>query len=44
MNPTPGPWIYFVSINEEKTVFSETLKEHNKNVAEYEKERERSGQ
>lgn len=44
MNPAPGPWIYFVSINEDKTVFSETLAEHNKNVAEYEKERKRSGE
>ncbi|MFB7591750.1 endolytic transglycosylase MltG [Streptomyces sp. NPDC056169] len=40
MNPADGPWYYFVSINENKTVFSVTLKEHNQNVAEYEKERE----
>ncbi|MFB7834469.1 endolytic transglycosylase MltG [Streptomyces sp. NPDC056056] len=39
MNPADGPWYYFVSINENKTVFSVTLKEHNRNVAEYEKER-----
>ncbi|MFJ5078397.1 endolytic transglycosylase MltG [Streptomyces sp. NPDC088553] len=39
MNPADGPWYYFVSINENKTVFSVTLKEHNQNVAEYEKER-----
>ncbi|MEV5971197.1 endolytic transglycosylase MltG [Streptomyces sp. NPDC051921] len=44
MNPTPGPWYYFVSINENKTVFAVTIQEHNKNVAEYEKEREKSGQ
>ncbi|WP_137990525.1 endolytic transglycosylase MltG [Streptomyces vilmorinianum] len=44
MNPTPGPWYYFVSINENKTVFSVTNEEHNKNVAEYEKQRESSGQ
>ncbi|WP_149183846.1 endolytic transglycosylase MltG [Streptomyces sp. TRM49041] len=44
MDPTPGPWYYFVSINEDKTVFSVTNEEHNKNVAEYEKERARSGQ
>ncbi|MFD5326979.1 endolytic transglycosylase MltG [Streptomyces sp. NPDC127092] len=44
MNPTPGPWYYFVSINENKTVFAVTIAEHNKNVAEYEKEREKSGQ
>ncbi|WP_019884835.1 endolytic transglycosylase MltG [Streptomyces purpureus] len=44
MNPTPGPWYYFVSINENKTVFSVTNEEHNQNVAEYEKERKKSGQ
>ncbi|MEW5625813.1 endolytic transglycosylase MltG [Streptomyces hydrogenans] len=44
MAPADGPWYYFVSINENKTVFSVTLKEHNQNVAEYEKEREKSGQ
>ncbi|MET9955589.1 endolytic transglycosylase MltG [Streptomyces sp. NPDC006339] len=44
LNPTPGPWYYFVSINENKTVFAVTIAEHNKNVAEYEKEREKSGQ
>ncbi|MFG3499152.1 endolytic transglycosylase MltG [Streptomyces sp. NPDC047928] len=44
MDPTPGPWYYFVSINENKTVFSVTNDEHNRNVAEYEKEREKSGQ
>ncbi|WP_103512189.1 endolytic transglycosylase MltG [Streptomyces sp. SM13] len=36
MNPTPGPWYYFVSINEDKTVFAETNKEHEKNRREYE--------
>ncbi|MFC8765377.1 endolytic transglycosylase MltG [Streptomyces sp. NPDC057193] len=40
MSPADGPWYYFVSINENKTVFSVTLKEHNRNVAEYQKERE----
>ncbi|MFF8409624.1 endolytic transglycosylase MltG [Streptomyces omiyaensis] len=44
ISPAEGPWYYFVSINENKTVFSVTLKEHNRNVAEYEKEREKSGQ
>ncbi|WP_175410679.1 endolytic transglycosylase MltG [Streptomyces sp. TRM64462] len=44
MDPTPGPWFYFVSINEDKTVFSVTNEEHNRNVAEYQKERERAGQ
>ncbi|WP_433548558.1 endolytic transglycosylase MltG [Streptomyces sp. CA-294286] len=46
MNPTPGPWFYFVSINSEKTVFTNTIEEHNKAVEEYRKERakEKSGQ
>ncbi|QGV81616.1 endolytic transglycosylase MltG [Streptomyces ficellus] len=44
INPTPGPWYYFVSINEDKTVFSVTNEEHNRNVEQYEKEREKSGQ
>ncbi|MFF8291878.1 endolytic transglycosylase MltG [Streptomyces sp. NPDC016309] len=44
LKPTPGPWYYFVSINEEKTVFSVTNEEHNRNVEQYEKEREKSGQ
>ncbi|MFJ2302766.1 endolytic transglycosylase MltG [Streptomyces sp. NPDC087787] len=44
MKPTPGPWYYFVSINEDKTVFSVTNEEHNRNVEEYKKEREKSGQ
>ncbi|MFJ9891193.1 endolytic transglycosylase MltG [Streptomyces sp. NPDC091287] len=36
MNPKPGPWYYFVSINEDKTVFAETNEEHEKNRREYE--------
>ncbi|GAA3052449.1 endolytic transglycosylase MltG [Streptomyces roseofulvus] len=44
ISPADGPWYYFVSINENKTVFSKTLDEHNANVAQYEKERESSGQ
>ncbi|MFD3537000.1 endolytic transglycosylase MltG [Streptomyces sp. NPDC058664] len=43
ISPADGPWYYFVSINEDKTVFSVTNDEHNRNVAEYEKQRE-SGQ
>ncbi|MYX00633.1 MULTISPECIES: endolytic transglycosylase MltG [unclassified Streptomyces] len=39
MNPTPGPWYYFVSINEDKTVFAETNEEHEKNRREYEDEK-----
>ncbi|MFD3337366.1 endolytic transglycosylase MltG [Streptomyces sp. NPDC058700] len=44
MSPAEGPWYYFVSINENKTVFSVTLEEHNRRVAEYQKERQESGQ
>lgn len=36
MNPAPGPWYYFVSINEDKTVFAETNEEHEANRREYE--------
>ncbi|MGW3558319.1 endolytic transglycosylase MltG [Streptomyces sp. NPDC000963] len=39
ISPAAGPWYYFVSINEDKTVFSVTNEEHNRNVAEYEKQR-----
>ncbi|WP_030214936.1 endolytic transglycosylase MltG [Streptomyces bikiniensis] len=39
ISPADGPWYYFVSINEDKTVFSVTNEEHNRNVAEYEKQR-----
>jgi UPF0755 protein len=44
MNPTPGPWFYFVSVTADKTLFSVTNAEHNKNVAKYEAERKKSGQ
>ncbi|MET9347462.1 endolytic transglycosylase MltG [Streptomyces termitum] len=44
LDPAEGPWLYFVSINENKTVFAVTNEEHNRNVAEYQKEREKSGQ
>lgn len=35
LNPTPGPWLYFVPINLEtgETVFSETYAEHERGVA-----------
>ncbi|WNF26005.1 endolytic transglycosylase MltG [Streptomyces sp. C11-1] len=39
MNPTPGPWYYFVSINEDKTVFAVTNEEHEKNRRRYEEEK-----
>lgn len=36
MNPTPGDWLYFVTVNLStgETKFATTLEEHNKNVAE----------
>ncbi len=36
LHPADGDWYYFVSITEDKTVFSETYAEHRKNVAKYE--------
>ncbi|MGZ2355463.1 endolytic transglycosylase MltG [Streptomyces sp. 372A] len=42
IKPTPGPWYYFVSVTEDKTVFAVTNEEHNRNRAKYEKEQ--SGQ
>ncbi|MFI7237968.1 endolytic transglycosylase MltG [Streptomyces cyaneofuscatus] len=44
LNPTPGPWYYFVSINEDKTIFSVTNDEHNRNRAKYEEERKKAAQ
>ncbi|WP_327251783.1 endolytic transglycosylase MltG [Streptomyces sp. NBC_01244] len=41
LNPEPGPWYYFVSVNEDKTLFAVTNDEHNRNREEYEKERGR---
>ena len=35
--PTPGPWVYFVTVNQEtgETKFATTFAEHQKNVAEF---------
>lgn len=38
LNPTPGPWYYFVSVTEDKTLFAETNEEHELNRQEYAKE------
>ncbi|WP_405986676.1 endolytic transglycosylase MltG [Streptomyces sp. NBC_00872] len=38
LDPTPGPWYYFVSVTEDKTLFAETNEEHERNRAEYEKQ------
>lgn len=35
-NPAPGPWYYFVSISEDKTVFAVTNEEHERNRRKYE--------
>lgn len=44
INPEPGPWYYFVSVNENKTLYAVTNEEQNRNRAEYEKERQKTGQ
>ncbi|MFG2297814.1 endolytic transglycosylase MltG [Streptomyces sp. NPDC048603] len=43
LNPEPGPWFYFVSL-EKRTLFATTNEEHNQNRAEYEKERQEKKQ
>ncbi|MFB7082322.1 endolytic transglycosylase MltG [Streptomyces sp. NPDC056308] len=42
IKPTPGPWYYFVSVTADKTVFSVTNEEHERNRKKY--EQEKSGQ
>ncbi|MFF7338298.1 endolytic transglycosylase MltG [Streptomyces sp. NPDC008163] len=42
MKPTPGPWYYFVSVTEDKTLFAVTNEEHERNREKYKKEQ--SGQ
>ncbi|NUK69838.1 endolytic transglycosylase MltG [Streptomyces lunaelactis] len=44
LKPTPGPWYYFVSITEDKTLFAVTNAEHERNRKKYEAEQEKSGQ
>ncbi|MGW4029794.1 endolytic transglycosylase MltG [Streptomyces sp. NPDC004838] len=44
LDPTPGPWYYFVSINEDETIFAETNEEHERNRRKYQEQRENSGQ
>ena len=36
MNPASGPWYYFVSVTEDKTVFAVTNEEHERNRQKYE--------
>ncbi|MFD8997086.1 endolytic transglycosylase MltG [Streptomyces abikoensis] len=38
LQPADGPWYYFVSINENETLFAVTNAEHNKNRQRYEQE------
>ncbi|MFJ5817764.1 endolytic transglycosylase MltG [Streptomyces sp. NPDC093108] len=42
VNPTPGPWFYFVSVTEDKTLFAVTNAEHERNRKKYQEEK--SGQ
>ncbi|MEU3920332.1 endolytic transglycosylase MltG [Streptomyces sp. NPDC029004] len=44
LNPTPGPWYYFVSITEDKTLFAVTNAEHERNRRKYEEQQEKNGQ
>ena len=44
MDPTPGPWFYFVSITSDKTVFTNTYAEHQRYVDEYNREQEKAKQ
>ncbi|MFC9244045.1 endolytic transglycosylase MltG [Streptomyces sp. NPDC057136] len=39
MNPAAGPWYYFVSVTEDKTVFATTNEEHERNRRKYEDEK-----
>ncbi|MFC5723310.1 endolytic transglycosylase MltG [Streptomyces gamaensis] len=44
MNPAQGPWYYFVSVNENETLFAVTNEEQNKNRQRYEQEKKKAGQ
>ncbi|MFF0450983.1 endolytic transglycosylase MltG [Streptomyces sp. NPDC004609] len=44
LDPTPGPWYYFVSITEDETLFAETNEEHESNRRKYQEQQENSGQ
>ncbi|WP_377268244.1 endolytic transglycosylase MltG [Peterkaempfera sp. SMS 1(5)a] len=43
LNPTPGPWYYFVSVTPTDTRFAATLAEHQKNQQAFEEELKKSG-
>ncbi|WP_171170305.1 endolytic transglycosylase MltG [Streptomyces sp. I05A-00742] len=44
LEPKPGPWYYFVSINENETLFAVTNAEHNRNRERYKQEHGKTGQ
>jgi UPF0755 protein len=44
LHPADAPYLYFVSRNDGTHVFSSTLEEHNRNVAEWQKRRRARGQ
>ncbi|WP_327322294.1 endolytic transglycosylase MltG [Streptomyces sp. NBC_01210] len=44
LNPTPGPWYYFVSITEDETLFAVTNAEHERNRKKYEEQQEKNRQ
>ncbi|MFE2553825.1 endolytic transglycosylase MltG [Streptomyces sp. NPDC059355] len=44
INPATGPWYYFVSVNENETLFAATNAEHNRNRQKYEEARKKEGQ
>ncbi|WP_372406371.1 endolytic transglycosylase MltG [Streptomyces luteireticuli] len=44
LEPASGPWYYFVSINENETLFAVTNAEHNKNRERYNQEHKKAGQ
>ncbi|GAA3490572.1 endolytic transglycosylase MltG [Streptomyces cremeus] len=44
LNPTPGPWFYFISMTSENTIFTNTYEEHQRLVKQYNEERKKSKQ
>ncbi|MEV5507105.1 endolytic transglycosylase MltG [Streptomyces orinoci] len=42
LDPAPGPWYYFVSVNENETLFAVTNEEQNKNRQRYEQEHKKA--
>ncbi|MFD5373157.1 endolytic transglycosylase MltG [Streptomyces griseoincarnatus] len=44
INPTPGDWLYFVTVRQGETRFTADLAEHQRNLAEAEAERKRAAE